>query len=46
MYFPDVGKNPGWFALAHRKGGSIPRFPDEPVGKEDGEVHSEGAQRC
>jgi hypothetical protein len=23
-----IGKNPGWFALAHRKGGSIPRFPD------------------
>ena len=39
-------KNPGWFALACRKGGSIPRFPDEPVGKEDVEVRSEGAQRC
>ena len=37
---------PGWFALARRKGGSIPRFPDEPVGKEDVEVRSEGAQRC
>ena len=34
------------FALAHQKGGSIPRFPDEPVGKEDVEVRSEGAQRC
>ena len=41
-----IGKNPGWFALAPRKGGSIPRFPDEPVGKEDVEVRSEGAQRC
>ena len=39
-----IGKNPGWFALARRKGGSIPRFPDEPVGKEDVEVRSEGAQ--
>ena len=38
-----IGKNPGWFALAPRKGGSIPRFPDEPVGKEDVEVRSEGA---
>ena len=38
-----IGKNPGWFALACRKGGSIPRFPDEPVGKEDVEVRSEGA---
>ena len=41
-----IGKNPGWFALARRKGGSIPRFPDEPVGKEDGEVRSEGVKRC
>ena len=37
-----IGKNPGWFALARRKGGSIPRFPDGPVGKEDGEVRSDG----
>ena len=29
-----------------RKGGSVPRFPDEPVGKEEVEVRSEGAQRC
>ena len=41
-----IGKNPGWFALARRKGGSIPRFPYEPVGKEDVKVRSEGAQRC
>ena len=34
------------FALAPRKGGSVPRFSDEPVGKEDVEVRSEGAQRC
>jgi hypothetical protein len=34
------------FALACRKGGSIPRFPDEPVGKEDVEARTEGAQRC
>ena len=35
-------KNPGWVALARRKGGSIPRFPDEPGGKDDVEDHSEG----
>ena len=35
-----IGKNPGWFALAPRKGGSIPRFPDERAGKEDVEVVS------
>jgi hypothetical protein len=48
---PCIGfLNPGRFALARRKGGgiSIPRFRDEhkPVGKEDVEVRSEGAQRC
>ena len=31
--------------LARRKGGSIPRFPDEPVGKEDVKVRREGAQK-
>jgi hypothetical protein len=31
-------KNPGWFALARHKGGSILRFPDEPAGKEDVEA--------
>ena len=29
-------KNPGWFALALRRDGNIPRFHDEPEGKEDG----------
>ena len=44
-----IGKNPGFLisdglgALARQKGDSIPRFPDETVGKEDGEVRSEGA---
>ena len=41
-----IGKNPGGFALARRKGGSIPRFPDDLVGKEDVEIRSKGAQRC
>ena len=41
-----IGWNPGWFALALGRGGSIPRFPDEPEGKEDVGVHSGGAKRC
>jgi len=28
-----MGKNPGWFALALRRGGNIPLFPDEPEEK-------------